>query len=594
MIGYPVRGTAAPHRSAVDKDRLDRRMSLSSLRNSRQFLALSTLSAKLSWRHFPLLLLHGVALGLMFLTEITPTGMLLFLLTWGFLNFLLIALVGRPLVAAALSLALIVLIIVLSRFKFDIVWMTADFLDVMLIDYATIAFLLTIYPNLIWLVALVLSVLTILTVMLWQFDRYRISRRMAAVACVGCLAGLIALSAATPNEWWESFSKDRFISRFSRSAVMGISDLATHGMFDADLTADGRLAVERAPSCGPDARLPHIILVHDESSFDIRVAPGIKVPPGYGPHFLSFDGKARHLLVESHGGASWYSEFNVLTGLSSRSFGRFANFLPRIAAGRVKRGLPLSLQRCGYQSFSFYPSSSAFMSAKNFHLSTGFQHFYDYFDMGLKNFPPDSAYYEAAERIVKRDREAGRPMFMFVYLAYNHFPFIRRDPDLVPGWRDPGNTPEIDEYLRRQERSARDYQAFLARLRRDFPGESFLLLRYGDHQPAFPTVIIDPTLDKAATARLIQAYDPRYLTTYYAVDVINYQPADVAPALDLLDAPYIPLVIQKMIGLPLGPSFAEQNRIFQRCSGIFYACAAGAEVRRFNRLLLDAGQLERL
>ena len=568
-------------------------MSLSSLRNSRQFLALSALSAKFTSRQIPLFLLHGVALGLLLLTEISPTGMLLFALTWGFLNFLLIILFGRPLVAGALSLALIITIIVLSRFKFDIVWMTADFLDIMLIDYATIAFLLTIYPNLHWLVLLLLAVLIILTVMLWRSDSSRVSRRVAAAGCAGCLAGLIALSAATPNEWWESFSKDRFVSRFSRSAVTGISDLLFHGVFEADLKADDRLAAGQAPACG-SAKLPNIILIHDESAFDIRVAPGIKVPPGYGPHFRSFDGKARRLLVESHGGASWYSEFNVLTGLSSRSFGRFANFLPRIAAGRVKRGLPLSLQRCGYESFSFYPSSSAFMSAKSFHLSTGFQHFYDYFDMGLKDFPPDSAYYDAAARIAQRDREAGRPMFLFVYLAYNHFPYIRRHPDLVPGWRDPGNTPEIDEYLRRQERGARDYQAFLERLRRDFPGESFLLVRYGDHQPAFPTIIIDPTADQATTARRIQAYDPRYLTTYYAIDVINYQPADLTPALDLLDAPYIPLVIQKLVGLPLGPSFAEQNRIFQRCSGIFYACAAGAEVRRFNRLLLDAGQLERL
>lgn len=568
-------------------------MSLSDLRNSRQLLALSALFAKLSWRHVPLLLVHGIALGLLFSTEIMPTGMLLFLLTWGFLNFLLIGLSGRPLVAGVLSLALIIAIIALSRFKFDIVWMTADFLDIMLIDFATVAFLLTIYPNLRWVVVALLAGLTVLTLVLWRYDPHRVSRRLAGAGCAVCLAGLIAFSAATPDQWWESFSNNRFISRFSRSAVTGVSDLVTRGIFEADLTADGRLHAEQAPSCGLAAK-PHIVLIHDESSFDIRAAPGIKVPPGYGPHFRSFDGKARRLLVESHGGASWYSEFNVLTGLSSRSFGRFANFLPRIAAGRVKRGLAHSLQRCGYQSFSFYPSSSTFMSAKNFHLSTGFQHFYDYRDMGIKDFPPDNAYYDAAARIVQRDREPGRPMFMFVYLAYNHFPYIRRHPDLVPGWRDPGNTPEIDEYLRRQERGARDYQAFLERLRRDFPGESFLLVRYGDHQPAFPTIIIDPTVDEATTAQRIRAHDPRYLTTYYAVDVINYQPVDLSPALDLLDAPYIPLVIQRLIGLPLGPSFAEQNRIFQRCSGIFYACAAGAEVRRFNRLLLDAGQLERL
>jgi len=31
-----------------------------------------------------------------------------------------------------------------------------------------------------------------------------------------------------------------------------------------------------------------------------------------------------------------------------------------------------------------------------------------------------------------------------------------------------------------------------------------------------------------------------------------------------------------------------------RCQGIFYACRGGAEARRFNRLLLDAGWIHRL
>ena len=36
---------------------------------------------------------------------------------------------------------------------------------------------------------------------------------------------------------------------------------------------------------------------------------------------------------------------------------------------------------------------------------------------------------------------------------------------------------------------------YVYRLKREFPGEPFLLIRYGDHQPAFPTFIMDPTLD---------------------------------------------------------------------------------------------------
>ena len=47
-------------------------------------------------------------------------------------------------------------------------------------------------------------------------------------------------------------------------------------------------------------------------------------------------------------------------------------------------------------------------------------------------------------------------------------------------------------------------------------------------------------------------------------------------------------------GVPLDASFAEQKRIFQRCNGLFYLCANGAEARRFNRLLIDAGLIKRL
>ena len=65
-------------------------------------------------------------------------------------------------------------------------------------------------------------------------------------------------------------------------------------------------------------------------------------------------------------------------------------------------------------------------------------------------------------------------------------------------------------------------------------------------------------------------------------------------ALDVLDAPYLPLVVQEAAGLPLDPSFAEQKRILDRCNGLFYGCADGAEARRFNRVLIEAGLIKGL
>ena len=142
--------------------------------------------------------------------------------------------------------------------------------------------------------------------------------------------------------------------------------------------------------------------------------------------------------------------------------------------------------------------------------------------------------------------------------------------------------------------SAQDYGQFVERLRREFPDERFLLVRFGDHQPAFAKHIVDRTLDEAAVGAAIAQFDRRFFSTYYAIDAINFQPPDLSSALDTLDAPYLPVVVLEAAGLPLEPSFAEQRRMLRRCHGAFYRCADGAEARHFNRLLIDAGLIKGL
>ena len=330
------------------------------------------------------------------------------------------------------------------------------------------------------------------------------------------------------------------------------------------------------------------------SSFDIRQAEGIKVPAGYGSHFKSFDGKARKFVAESNGGPSWFTEYNVLAGLSSRSFGRFSYFVTRIASGRVERGLPLALRRCGYNTSSLYPAYGAFMSARSFQTTTGIQHFYDARDLGAKDVEPDSFFYDKALKLMS-EQPANTPLFTFVYLAANHFPWETRfRPDLMPSWRKPGNEPVVDEYLRRQAMSAEDYAAFIAGLKKKFPAQPFLIVRYGDHQPEFSPHLLDPGLDEAGIGKKLENYDPRYYATYYAIDAVNFEPVKSPAVMDTIDAAYLPLVIQEAAGIPLDPSFEEQKNIMLRCKGVFYACKDGAEARRFNRLLIDAGMIKGL
>jgi Sulfatase len=537
---------------------------------------------------------HTAALAIMALTESDWVAELAYLLTWGMLNCFWLGLTRRPAVSAALSLMMIVIVVLVSRLKYDIIWMTANFLDVWIVDRDTVSFLMSIMPDLYRKIVIAVVVVLPLLALLWRFDTFRVRPRTAVFGLGAGLLALSTLSLSEPQEEWEGFQGNGYVSKFVRSGVEAVSALMVHGYMESDAVVTDRLRLLPETTCTPPARSPHIIMVHDESSFDIRALPGIKVPTGYGSHFLSFDGKARHFVVEGAGGPSWYTEYNVLAGLSARSFGKFSYYVTRIAAGRVERGLPTALRRCGYRTFSIYPALGAFMSARSFQASTGVQNFYDQQSLGTARIEPDAFYYDAARRMIEKERGNG-PMFMFVYLAQNHYPWTYRwRPDLLPQWKDLGNDPVVDEYLRRQALSERDYADLLDQLKRDFPGEPFLVVRYGDHQPDFASVMLEPGLDDAGIAQRLTGFDSRYFTTYYAIDTINYAPINLGEARDTIEGPYLPLVTQELAGLPLDASFAEQRRIFQRCQGEFYACAGGAEARRFNRLLIDAGLIKGL
>ena len=377
--------------------------------------------------------------------------------------------------------------------------MTVDFVDLMIIDRDTSAFLLTVFPSLRGWIALAAAATAALLIAAWRLDPYRVRVRSSLIGGALCMAALVALSLSFPTDLQEDFISQNYVSKFARTGVEAIHELATHGYLESDAGVTGSLKLAPAAACQPARKLPHIILLHDESSFDITVAPGIKVPSGYQHHFESLDGKARKLVVEGVGGPSWFTEYNVLTGLSARSYGRFATSVTRIAAGHLNRGLPLSLSRCGYKTFSLYPFYGAFLGSRAFQTTVGIAHYLDMLDLGTRDFEADSFYFDQAIKIVERERGNG-PLFLYVYNVANHFPWdTRLRPELTPDWHDLGNAPDVEEYIRRQGMTARDYSALLARLTREFPTESFLIVRYGDHQPQFGPRIIDPSARQGRT-----------------------------------------------------------------------------------------------
>jgi hypothetical protein len=434
-----------------------------------RFSGADGLSRQTAWRAGLIALPHVVALAILLATEDDIVSKAAFALAWGVLNCFWLVLLRRPGLAGAVSLMMIVVLVLLSQLKHSVLFMTVNFVDLMIIDWDTIGF-----PP--------------------DRDAGPRPRRddRGAAGAAGDRHDLVVRSAARarahrgvricrmsgrPVDAFDAGAEHfrqrilqravclevRTLRRDRRSATIWCA-----GCFESDARIVGHLRPVAETGCHPARKPPHIVMVFDESSFDATNMPGTKVPPGYARHFTSFDGKQRGFVVEGAGGPSWFTEYNVLTGLSVRSYGRFADFVTRIAAGRVERGLPWALRRCGYRTYSLYSFLGAFLSAKRFQESAGIENFYDSKVLGATGVEPDGFFYDAAAGVIAANRNKD-PLFLFVYTIANHFPWdYRFRPDLTPDWRGYGNTPEVDEYLRRQMLSARAYEDFTASCARIF------------------------------------------------------------------------------------------------------------------------------
>src|SRR5580658_10719740 len=217
------------------------------------------------WRLLAVAAPHLAALAVMLETETDLGSRTGFLLSWGILNCFWLTLLRRPALSAALSLTLVVVLVLLSRLKHDIAQMTANFVDLMVIDRDTAAFLFTIFPHLRWSAVGAALVLVPLMYALWWLDPFRIRRLPAAAGMLACLAALVGYAFAWPDEAWRGYYDDGYLSKFSRSGVIAVSDFVHYGFMESDAVAAERLKVPLVDSCHPKGRRPNIIMIHDES-----------------------------------------------------------------------------------------------------------------------------------------------------------------------------------------------------------------------------------------------------------------------------------------------------------------------------------------
>ena len=263
--------------------------------------------------------------------------------------------------SAALALALVVLLIVLSRFKFDILQLSLTFLDFLIVDRDTFSFLLSVFPRLRTqlIVAAVLAVPVLW--LIWRADPFRVGRRLSLAVLAATTLLMSVMSVAVPEQPWEPFQGVNHISNLARSGVVAVSRLTSTGWIEADPRCErpaGPGSARRRPAgaaAGRDMRHHGEAAAHHHAArrVELRCHRGTRRQGAAGlRRLLQVRSTAvrRTMVAEATGGPTWYTEFNVLTGMSARSFGDLKFYVTRIAAGRVTRGLPQALQRCGYKT----------------------------------------------------------------------------------------------------------------------------------------------------------------------------------------------------------------------------------------------------
>jgi hypothetical protein len=428
-----------------------------------------------------------------------------------------------------------------------------------------------------------------------RFDATRVGRRHAA--CALAVLAIVAWSAEAARgqrRHTEFYFENAYVTFFYASWAETLEALWRGSLIEAGPLPAGRRFDVQA-SCAPAVRPPHIILIHQESVVPPALFPALRYDRSLDAFFRSFDGRLNKLRVETFGGASWLTEFSVLAGLSTQSFGGMRQAVQHVMAGGVKDALPQVLARCGYRTVMFYPMLHRFLGAGRFFEATGIGEIFDAKAQGAKRpNERDRFYYaNALAEIGRHVRRSEQPLFVYIQTmaAHGSYDYVYEPEVAVPGG-GPGTHPQMSEYLRRLAMGRADYDAVRAELARRFPGEKFLILNYGDHQPTATRTLLGFDANASIEDILASGGDAAR-TTYYAIDGVRYRPPP-PPRLESLDVAYLGTVLIEAAGLPLPDSYRERRRLMLLCAGRYHDCPARAEVLRFHRRLIASGLMKAL
>ncbi len=504
--------------------------------------------------------------------------------------------------ASLLAICLFLAIYVASNGKFALVAMRLHVYDVIFYGFsaAPIEFFMSAYRDRALALGGLLLAVGAAMVFAWRLEAPAIAGWRKRCAALSVASGLMAAGLSPLLLRNADFFND---THFSFSAFLSsLGDLPQLARFNGVIetgAGPAPTAVLAPPiECRPGETPPDIVLTLDESTMPDGVYDGLVYPEELRPFFASMDGRAHPFRVETFGGGTWLTDFSVLTGLSTRSFGNLRNFAANFMTGRLHHSLPQYLKACGYETAIVFPASAGFAGVGRFYQAIGFDHV---IDTSVHHAPDqrqrDGFYLGEMAKFLEAPAKDGvrKPRFVATQTMSTHSPWdFRFAPEaLRPGEITRWNAdPEFDEYLWRLVVAKRDRDAFRTRLAQELPDRKILYVDYGDHQPGLAKVPLDNNRAIADEGRSWQL-DPtsKAFETYYAISAQGFDPAWPAAGLPLVEAANLSTIIAQAAGLPLDEVFLRRAQLLETCNGLYATCANRAAVLNFQRWLAATGRL---
>ena len=246
-------------------------------------------------------------------------------------------------------------------------------------------------------------------------------------------------------------------------------------------------------------KYPHIIMIMGEAFSDMSENPHLSFA-GYRDPLQNFkaicsseNAYSGHIVVPNFGGGTSNTEYDVLTGCSTRYLD---NPLPsyNFIHGDFD-GMPRQLQKLGFETLSIHPGYAWFYNRQNVYPDLGFQSRYfleDSFDLETQGYGGYINEVVTMDKIIDtldtHIKEKDSPLFSFTVTIQNHGPYEKHYGTLPANFStdvslDENQTDLLTQYFT----GIIDADEQIGRLQEyaENSDEPIVLVYFGDHLPGF-------------------------------------------------------------------------------------------------------------